>query len=112
MADEGDAHLTIGNEHRLVGLAGARRHGRVADQFAKLLGALAQRGILNRVLQHGMPEFLFANQPAIPRDFCSSVLQLTELTHAHSCILQLAAISLTGHGVSFLIPLFFHIQEL
>ena len=66
MADKCDAHLTVRDEHRLVGLAGARRDGGMANQFPELLGPFTQRRALKRVFQHGMPEFLLPHLPRIP----------------------------------------------
>jgi hypothetical protein len=57
VTDESHPHLSIGDEHRFVGFAGARSHRRVAHQMPELLRALAQGGVPNRVLQHGTPGF-------------------------------------------------------
>ncbi len=73
MADKSNTHLAIGDKHRLVGLARARRDRGVTNQFPELLGSFAQRRILKRVFQHGMSEFLLSELPGVP-SFCPSVL--------------------------------------
>src|SRR5260221_5110631 len=60
MAYEGHAHLPVGRQDRTVGFARPRRHHRVAHQVAELLGAAAQRRILERIFRHEDPGYRFS----------------------------------------------------